>query len=173
MDILLNAFKASAAAQDSAVGQPRFGLVSSVDTVHGTVRVTLQPENVLTGWLPLAAAWVGAGWGIACPPAPGDQVMVLPENGAGQPGLVVARLWSTQSPPPAAPVGEFWLVHRSGSFLKLTNDGTVQVNGNLHVSGDLHVTGDVSDRKGPLDRLRTRYDAHTHAGPKSPPDQQD
>ena len=80
---------------------------------------------------------------------------------------MVARLWSTQSPPPAAPVGEFWLVHRSGSFLKLTNDGTVQIN------GDLHVNGDVYDRKGSLDRLRTRYDAHTHGGPKSPPDQQD
>ena len=167
MDTLLNVLKGAAAAQDSAVGQPRFGLVSSVDAVHGTVRVTLQPEGVLTGWLPLAAAWVGAGWGLACPPAPGDQVVVLPDGGAGQPGLVVARMWSTQAPPPPAPVGEFWLVHRSGSFLKLTNDGTVQIN------GDLHVSGDVYDRKGALDRLRTRYDAHTHAGPKSPPDQQD
>ena len=167
MDAFLNALKAEAAAQDSAVGQPRFGLVTSVDITLGMVRVTLQPEGVLTGWLPLAAAWIGAGWGLACPPAPGDQVMVLPENGAGQPGLVIARLWNTQAPPPAAPVGEFWLVHKSGSFLKLTNDGTVQV------SGDLHVNGDVYDRKGSLDRLRTHYDAHTHAGPKSPPDQQD
>ena len=149
------------------MGQPRFGVVSSVDTEHAAVRVTLQPENVLTGWLPIAAAWVGAGWGLACPPAPGDQVLVLPENGAEQPGVVLARLWSTQSPPPAAPVGEFWLLHSSGSFLKLTNDGTVQVK------GDLHVNGDVYDSKGSLDRLRTQYDAHTHAGPKSPPDLQD
>ena len=170
MDSLLNALKAGAAAQDSAVGQPRFGLVSSVDTARGIVRVTLQPEGMLTGWLPLATAWVGPGWGLACPPAPGDQVLVLPEGGAGQPGAVIARTWSTQAPPPAAPVGEFWLVHRSGSFLKLSNDGTVQIN------GDLHVAGDVYDRKGSLDRLRTHYDSHVHPAPNGKtglPNQQD
>ena len=166
MDALLNTLKADAARQDAAVGQARFGLVSSVDPARGTVRVLLQPEGVLTGWLPLATSWVGAGWGLACPPSPGDQVMVLPEGGSGQPGLVMARAWSSASPPPAAPVGEWWLVHRSGSFLKLCNDGTIQVK------GDLHVDGDVFDRHGSLDRLRTHYDLHTHG--KTPlPDPQD
>lgn len=166
MDALLNTLKADAAQQDAALGQPRFGLVSSVDTTRGMVRVLLQPEGVLTGWLPLSTSWVGAGWGLACPPAPNDQVMVLPEGGAGQPGLVMARAWSSQSPPPAAPVGEFWLVHQSGSFLKLCNDGTVQIK------GDLHVGGDVYDSKGSLDRLRMHYDVHVHSnGP--PPSPQD
>jgi len=61
-----------------------------------------------------------------------------------------------------------WLVHRSGSFLKLAADGTVQVN------GDLHVAGDVYDRHGSLAQLRGHYDAHTHgsngAAPPSPQD---
>jgi hypothetical protein len=47
-------------------------------------------------------------------------------------------------------------VHRSGSFIKLQNDGTIQMH------GDLHVTGDVYDRQGSLSRLRGHYDAHTH-----------
>jgi hypothetical protein len=58
--------------------------------------------------------------------------------------------------PPAAPVGEFWLVHASGSFLKLRNDGTIQMK------GDLHVAGDVYDQTGSLSRLRNHYNVHIH-----------
>ena len=160
MDEFLNALKAQAAGQLAALGQPRLAIVTSVDPGTATARVTLQPEGVLTGWLPLATAWVGAGWGLACPPAPGDQVLVIPEAGDMQPGFIVARLWSTQAPAPAAPVGEFWLVHCSGSSLKLLNDGTV------HIQGDLHVSGDVFDHHGSLDQLRGHYNEHSHADPQ-------
>jgi hypothetical protein len=57
---------------------------------------------------------------------------------------------------PQAPAGELWLVHQSGSFLKLQNDGTVRI------SGDLHVSGDVYDRHGSLAALRGHYDGHIH-----------
>ena len=67
MDQLLNALKAQSAAQDATAGQPRFGVVSSVDPATGTARVQLQPEGVLTGWLPVLSPWVGAGWGIEPP----------------------------------------------------------------------------------------------------------
>jgi len=71
----------------------------------------------------------------------------------------------------AAPVGEFWLVHATGSFIKLCNDGSIQMQ------GDLRVAGDVYDRHGSLDRLRRHYDAHTHDDPQggavSTPNQQD
>ena len=36
---------------------------------------------------------------------------------------------------PITPVGELWVVHRSGSFIKLQNDGTIQMHGDLHVTG--------------------------------------
>ena len=36
---------------------PRFGTVSSVDPGTATARVTLQPEGVLSGWLPLLTPW--------------------------------------------------------------------------------------------------------------------
>ena len=49
-------------------------------------------------------------------------------------------------------------MHRSGSYLKLQNDGTIQVK------GDLHVAGDVYDSHGPLSSLRNHYNAHIHPG---------
>ncbi len=156
MDRLLNALKAQGASQDQASGAPRFGIVTSVDPTTATARVTLQPEGVLTGWLPLLTTWVGNGWGLACPPSPGDQVLVIPQEGDAGHGLIVASTWSQQTTPPAAPCGEFWLVHRSGSFLKLQNDGTIQIK------GDLHVAGDVFDSHGALSSLRTHYNAHVH-----------
>ena len=168
MDRLLNSLKAHSAAQDSAVGQPRFGVVSSVDAAAGTARVQLQPEGVLTGWLPVLSAWVGAGWGMSCPPSTGDQVLVLPQEGSAEHGMIVARSWSRGSAPPPAPVGEFWLTHKSGSFVRLLNDGTVSVR------GDLHVDGDVYDRHGSLAQLRTHYNQHRHPDPQggttAPPD---
>ena len=165
MDRFLNALKAQSGALDHAQGQPRFGTVASVDPTAGTARVLLQPEGVLSGWLPVLSPWIGAGWGLACPPVPGDQVLVLPQEGDAEHGVIVGRAFSDTQRPPAAPAGELWLVHQSGSFLKLQNDGTVQVN------GDLHVNGDVYDRRGSLDRLRQHYDVHTHGGP--PPSPQD
>lgn len=160
MQRFLNALKAQATALDQGAGQARFGVVTSVDPSRPAARVALQPEGVVSGWLPVLSAWVGAGWGMACPPATGDQVLVVAQEGDAEHGVIVGRAWSDQARTPAAPVGEFWLVHQSGSFIKLQNDGTIQMQ------GDLHVNGDVYDRVGSLNRLRQHYDAHTHADPQ-------
>lgn len=162
MERFLNALKAQAGALDQAIGQPRFGIVSSVKPDAGTARVQLQPEGVLTGWLPVLSPCVGAGWGIACPPSPGDQVFVLCQEGDGEHGVIVGRAFSESQRTPPAPSGEIWLVHQTGSFIKLLNDGTVQIN------GDLHVAGDVYDRRGSLDRLRQHYDVHIHGSGAKP-----
>ena len=159
MDRFLNALKAHAAALDHQQGQPRFATVASVDTARYAARVSLQPEGVLTGWLPILTPWVGAGWGIVCPPNPGDQVLVLAQEGDGEHGVIAGGSFSDQARPPAAPSGELWLVHQSGSFLKLVSDGTVQIN------GDLHVAGNVYDSHGSLAQLRAHYDEHTHPVP--------
>lgn len=162
MDRFLNALKAQSGALDYAFGQPRFATVASVNANAAAARVQLQPEGVLTGWLPVLSPCVGAGWGIACPPSPGDQVLVLAQEGDAEHGVIVGRAFSDTQRTPTAPSGEIWLVHKSGSFLKLQNDGTVQVN------GDLHVAGDVYDRKGSLDRLRQHYDVHIHGSGAKP-----
>lgn len=158
MQRFLNALKAQSAAMDQSIGQPRFGTVTSVDPQRAAARVALQPEGVVTGWLPVLSAWVGAGWGMACPPAPGDQVLVLAQEGQSESGVIVGRAWSDQARAVAPPVGELWLVHASGSFIKLVGDGTVRVQ------GDLHVQGDVYDSHGSLDRLRRTYNGHDHGG---------
>ena len=156
MERLLNILKAHAEALDCGAGQPRFGVVTSVDTNSACARVTLQPEGVLSGWLPILSPWVGAGWGLVCLPSQGDQVMVLAQEGNAEHGVIVGAAFSTTQLPPAAPVGEFWLVHSSGSFIKLQNDGTIRMN------GDVHVNGDVYDSHGRLSGLRAHYDGHTH-----------
>ena len=160
MERFLNALKGHAAALDRAAGQARFGIVTSVDPARSAARVALQPEGVVTGWLPVLSAWVGAGWGMACPPSPGDQVLVLAQEGESDHGVIVGRAWSDAARAVGAPVGELWLVHASGSFVKLCNDGSIRMQ------GDLHVAGDVYDRNGSLDRLRQHYDAHTHQDPQ-------
>ena len=156
MERFLNIIKQHAGALDQGGSQPRFGTVTSVDPATATAKVTLQPEGVLTGWLPVLSPWVGAGWGLHCPPSPGDQVLVVAQEGDSEHGLIIGRAYSNTQAPPAAPAGEFWLVHKSGSFIKLLNDGTIQMH------GDLHVAGDVYDRHGSLSGLRGHYDSHTH-----------
>jgi phage baseplate assembly protein gpV len=158
MHRLLNSLKAQSAALDLAGGRPRFGTVVSVDPKRHAARVSLQPEGVMTGWLPVLSPWVGAGWGMCVPPQPGQQVLVLPQDGDGEHGVIVGGAWSDASTTPGAPVGELWMVHQTGSFIKLVTNGTVQVQ------GDLHVNGDVYDRHGSMDRLRRNYDAHVHGG---------
>lgn len=163
MDAFLNVLKAQSGQLDQRGARPRLGVVSSVDVEHATVRVTIQPENVLSGWLPIAAPWVGDGWGMVCPPSPGDQVIIVCQEGDAEHGIVMGRLWSDAIKPPAAPSGEFWLVHKSGSYLKFHNDGTIESNaGNWVHHGDFHVGGDIFDGHGALSALRGHYNQHTH-----------
>ncbi len=163
MDSFLNLIKAQAAQLDQGWAQPRLAVVSSVDTATATVRVQVQPENVLTGWLPVLGTWVGNGWGLACPPSPGDQVVLVWQEGDAENGIVIGRLWSSKTMSPAAASGELWLVHKEGSFLKLLNDGTIVSSApTWKHTGDLRVSGDVYDGHGALSRLRDHYDAHVH-----------
>jgi phage baseplate assembly protein gpV len=156
---LSNAIKSHAADLDQSTGQVKFGTVTSVNSQNATARVLIQPNGVLSGWLPVLSQWVGSGWGMVCPPNPGDQVLLVPQEGDVEQGIIIGRTFSNKQMPPVVPGGEFWLMHQSGSFLKLCNDGTVRV------SGDLHVQGDVYDQHGPLSGLRAHYNSHIHLTP--------
>jgi phage baseplate assembly protein V len=156
MERLNQAIRSHAGLLDSRQGQPRFGTVTSVDAANFTVRVRLRPDDVLTGWLPVLSPWVGAGWGLVSPPMAGDQVFILPQEGCADHGVVVGRAFSKAQAPPLVPLGELWLEHKSGSALRLTNDGSITI------IGDLHVHGQVFDGAGSLSRLRGNYNVHTH-----------
>jgi phage baseplate assembly protein V len=153
---LSNIIKSHASNLDQSAGQVKFAVVTSVNTANHTARVIIQPEGVLSGWLPILSLWVGNGWGMACPPTPGDQVLLVPQEGNVEQGIIVGRVFSVKQASPPAPSGEFWLMHQSGSFLKLSNDGTIRIN------GDLHVAGDVYDRHGSVSALRGHYNSHNH-----------
>lgn len=159
IDRLTNVLKSYSTGLDQSDGQVKFATIASVNPQNLAARVSIQPDGVLSGWLPLLSAWTGSGWGMVCLPSIGDQVVVLPVEGDAEQGVIVGRSFSNNQRPPNAPVGELWFVHQSGSFLKLCNDGTIQI------SGDLHVQGDVYDRTGPLSGLRGHYNSHTHQAP--------
>ena len=170
MDDFLNHLKGQASQLDQGWAQPRLALVSSVDPASYTVRVMIQPENVLSGWLPVGSAWIGAGWGLACLPSLGDQVVVIWQEGDSEHGIVVCGLWSSSSKPPPAPVGEFWLQHQSGSYLKFRNDGSIASSAGTwtHV-GNLQVSGNLTDEHGSLSSLRAHYNEHVHSSAGEPP----
>lgn len=179
MDGFLNRLKAQAAALDQTIARPRFGIVSSVDSSRATARVLIQPENVLSGWLPVLSPWVGNGWGLMCPPNVGDQVFILAQEGVAEHGVIVGSCFSgVAAPPQGVSPGELWLVHQTGSYLRLRNDGGIEgVATEWVLKGDLRVSGDVYDSHGSLSGLRGHYDAHHHTdsrgGLTSQPDQQD
>ena len=68
--------------------------------------------------------------------------------------------------PMAAPAGELWLQHQSGSFIKLHNDGSIALQApQVSVTGNLVVSGDISDHNGvhgAVRAFRDAYDAHVH-----------
>lgn len=156
----------------------RIGTVMSFDPNRYTVKVNIQPENVSTGWIPLATQWVGSGWGMAAPPSIGDSVEVHFLQGNSDAAYAALRFFSSNVPPPKAPSGEFWLVHQSGSVIKMHNDGTVEIHtgtnnlnitaANVNVTGNVRVTGDITDNIGTtnesLASMRTKYNIHTHNG---------
>lgn len=139
------------------------GVVTSYNPNRYSAKVTLQPDGLRTGWLPVAAHWIGNGWGMFSPPSPGDQVNVEFIDGEIGAGTVTSRIWDDNNRPLAVPAGEWWLVHQSGQSIKLTNDGKmtfddgqgatfvldgagniVQTAKQTTINGPVHITGDVT-----------------------------
>lgn len=142
MQALLNAMRAQASLAANGEAKVRLATVSSYDEDNYCAKVLIQPEGTETGWMPVASAWVGDGWGLFAPPSIGDQVEVQYQEGSFESGFVGKRLYSDEARPLPVPSGEFWLVHKSGSFLKFRNDGNVEV----HTANDLvaTVTGNLN-----------------------------
>jgi len=163
MDALINAVKGLAGQNAGKLGQARLATVTSVDTSTYTARVTVQPEASLSGWLPILTPWAGGGWGLGCLPAPGDQVVVLAQEGDTEQGIILGRLWSAKTAPIQPPIGECWLVHASGSYIKLHNDGSLESAAPSWTHhGNLAVMGNVFDSVGSIADLRAHYNEHTH-----------
>ncbi|KVC81381.1 hypothetical protein WI75_08500 [Burkholderia ubonensis] len=115
----------------------RVGQVTAYDPNKYAVKVRMWPDTQESlGWIPLASTYIGSGWGLVAGPSIGDQVIVAFDREDQDAGVVVGRFFTDVEQPPAAPSGEFWLVHKSGNYLKFTNDGNVSLN----VTGNLNAT---------------------------------
>ncbi len=133
MSALANAMRLQAQLASNTEAKPRKGIVSSYNPNTHSVKVRLQPENDEAGWLSLAAAAVGNDWGVIFAPSIGDQVDVHFEEGNANSGFVCSRFFDDQNRPMAVPSGEFWMVHKTGSFLKFTSDGKISLNGTAEI----------------------------------------
>lgn len=108
----------------------KIATVTSYDPNTYAVQVTVHPEEIQSGWLPILSPWVGDNFGEYFGPIPGVQAIVLHLEGDIDSGLVTGFINSTEEVPPPVPSGEAWRVHKSGSFLKFTNDGDVSLTTN-------------------------------------------
>ena len=145
---LNNAMKANAQMVAQSKASTRHGTVSSYDPGAYAVKVTLQPDGVTTGWLPLKSIWIGNSWGLMCGPSIGDAVEIDYQEGNSGVGSVGMRFFNDQDRPLPCPSGDFWLVHKSGSSLKFNGDGSVELVAkadlNAKVGGNLNATVDGS-----------------------------
>lgn len=148
---ILNIIRREAARVIDQQANTRMAIVDSYDPDLYCAKVRIQPEdpenpaNSLTGFLPISTPFVGNGWGIVCPPTVGDVVDVHFQEWGKNAGYISQRFYNIKSPPPGpAASGEFWLIHQSGSLLKFTNDGNVQLIAhadlNVTVGGNLNAT---------------------------------
>jgi len=134
MKALLNVMRQQASAVLGDLALTSTGIVRSFDPSKYAVRVELQPQGNLTGWIPLTSPWVGNGWGMFCPPTIGDLVEIEFLGGDISSGVAGLRFYNDQDLPLPVPSGEFWLVHKSGSLLKFHNDGTIEVSASARMS---------------------------------------
>ena len=186
MDRFTNAIKRHAAIMDAGGPQPRWGIIQSVNPARPCAKVLLQPEGVLTGWLPIVQTLAGGGYSLLSLPLPGDMAFCVPEGGGTSDYVIVGTAHNDGSQPPQPSnkngtggvqstskvqvvPGEVAIVSKSGAVIRICADGSIYMrpaSGIVNMDATLHVNGDVFDRHGSLDRLRGNYDTHTH--PQNP-----
>lgn len=143
----LNAMRAQAQMAQGEKTTHRVGQVTAYDPNKYAVKVKMWPDTQESlGWIPLASMYIGSGWGLVAGPSIGDQVIIAFDREDQDAGVVVGRFFTDVEQPPAAPSGEFWLVHKSGNYLKFTNDGNVSLNvtGNLNATVGGNMTANVT-----------------------------
>ena len=164
-DALHDAIKRIVGPMIAAVAQHRHAVIQNVNPNDHTVKVSIEPEGVLSGWIPCGTVAVGAA-SLVIPPNVGDQVLVAPAEGDGEHWRVVSRMFDDTNQVSVSPItGK---PPQSGEAALFAGSAYVHmVGGVIYMAGDLHVDGDVYDKHGSLERLRQNYDAHKHGGIKT------
>jgi Type VI secretion system/phage-baseplate injector OB domain len=144
------------------------GIVTGYDPDNYLVTVEIYPQDtdneaLQTGWIPLFTPWIGNGWGMYAPPNIGDLIEIHYQEGSLQNPYAGLRTFNFNSPanPNSVQSGEFWLVHSTGSYFKLTNDGKISFNSTVEI--------DIGDNSNTLYALinstfEDLFNNHVHTG---------
>ncbi len=140
--------KLQAASAIGVSGRARHATVSATDPNSHAVKVALQPDGIVSGWIP-DPGLACLGLRIACPCEIGTQVLVVPVEGDAEHPVIVARIFDAVTTPPQSPAtgkpvqpGEFGVFLEGGAYLHMSG-GTTTIGGALHVAGAVTATGDV------------------------------
>lgn len=191
----LNLIRTQALISSNGIASAALGQITNYDPVQFAAQVQLympDPTDALgqpltTGWLPISMPAIG--FNLA--PNIGDLVLVEFQEGSLQNGVILLAV-TTGVPTFQTPAGEWWIVHPTGSFIKIMQNGKLSINGqveidltaptiNITVSGAADITaasvainstaitmGDLSH--GTLMALmngaaQSVYNGHTHVAP--------
>jgi hypothetical protein len=140
MQAILNQMKFQSALNGNSNTYALRGIVTNFNAETWKISVTFYPLTDDSGYtagtaeIPLASSWVGNGWGLYLAPALDTQVLVLFEDSNYQvPIGALFNFDSNNNPLQGVQSGEAWLVHETGSLIKLTNDGKITINGNTEI----------------------------------------
>jgi len=175
MQQLQNQMRLQAQIALSNLKTTRMGIISNFNAELYAVQVVVQPqdnnspEKTNTGWLPLFSPWVGNGWGFFAPPQIGAMCAVHYAEASHTGAFVTLCGFNKKFAPVSVEAGECWLVHESGSYIKLTNDGEISMS-----AATVNI-GKISE--GGLKKLLTEaaatvFNGHTHTGNGVAPTQQ-
>lgn len=160
-DRFLGAMQMRMSALDGSIGQPRMGIVEQVDPPNHLAQVLIMPEQVRTGWLPIATMGIGPGFGALFMPSPGMPCLLVPDCGDASQMVVVGHVFSQQTPPPKAQTrpaegpwtnggaqtyanpGEMLVVARGGATFRINEDGTFYIQGDVYHQGNYFLQGDM------------------------------
>jgi phage baseplate assembly protein gpV len=130
--------------------QGRVGTVSSYDPDRHAVKMLLQPEEIETGWVPIASPHIGNGFGIVVGPGIGDQMTIGYHEGDLNSPYASGRLFSDDDQPPVAQSGELVLQTQAGVVIKADKTGALSITLNNQAltinsgSGQITITGPVA-----------------------------
>jgi phage baseplate assembly protein V len=120
-------------------------IVDSYNPSQHTVRVRIQPDNILTGWMQIATAQIG----LQIAPSVNDPGWVEFHEGEGDAGQFVGSAHNDLNPPPKEiQAGEAYYQNKSGSSLYFKKDGSVTAIDGNGSSFTMDGTGNVTQMAG-------------------------
>ena len=159
MEQFRNMIRQEALRAMSLVSHSTVAYVSSFDPNTFTAKVMYDPSDPATetGWLPVGALTSGAGWGMYAAPMINDQVMVDFMEADSSSGVI--RCGMRPDGGLKIPSGEIWMVHNSGSAIKLTTDGKIKITGTVEIDAG---NPNVSFVSLVTEAFMALYNGHTH-----------